>query len=173
MKITKNSGSLYWINQSKLLEALEFINSENYMNSYSIALEVLQYSENYEMKFQAHKILINSLIASLLDENINKNEKRIQMVKEEIDIELEKMYKMHIKEDLIIKKIEYQLLILSYWSVIGNQKGVESRIEDLKEIITKNHVYHYSHELQKYEFFDQSKLEDLVQPEFQIATLFI
>ena len=173
MKITKNSGSLYWINQSKLMEALEFMNSENYMNSYSIAREILHNSENFEMKFQAHKILIKSLIAILLENSIEKNENKYREVQKEIEIELDKMKQLHIKENFIIKKIEYQMLILSYHSMIDNHKDVDSRIEKVKEIIKKNRVYHYSHELQKYESFDQSKLEVLVQPEFKIATLFI
>ena len=148
IKLAKNRGS-YFQHHSQLLEALEFLLVQDYQNAISMAKEVLTKTQNFEIKFIAHKTYLKGLIAQLVqiqDTNLN-NKKDISRT---IEIEILSIQNNLLHKDLVIKSIEIELLEISYYYTIGNFSQTNSKLRKLRNNISKYGLFYYSKEVEKF-----------------------
>ena len=142
IKMAKNSGSQYWSHHSRLLEAQEFLLLRDYLNAGSIAKEIIFSSENFETRFLARKIYIKSLIGILTQFNNQKSEIMTEL-QIKIELELKNMYEIISQNKLILKLIEYELLVISFNYALEDYSNVKEKFETLKELIESSGLLFY------------------------------
>ena len=150
IKLSKNSGCKYWIDYSRILEAEEYVNSYNYTTALLIVKDVIATALNYEIKFQAKRIELKGLLGILRnylkDEN-NPNE-TIQL-ENEIEVKIQLVLTDVLASDLQQHIIETKLVELSYLLLMGKNKEVNVKTDELNKLITKNNLNYYLLELKK------------------------
>ncbi len=170
MKVANNSGSLYWDQQSRLVEAQQFLLVQDYQNAISIAQEVFSNSENFEIRILAKKIYFKGLIGSLTIKK-QKESYDISDLCLKIESELQVIKKNLIKNGLTIKIIEYEMIEIFYNEVANEKININSKLNGLKELIENSHLNYLNIELQKLEQPNQKNKSFLSNPSIEVELL--
>ena len=150
IKVAKNTGSLYWIDQSRLLEAQEFLENHDFQNTINITLELIARSQNYEIKFQAKKNYIKGLLG-LFNQSKEKEKDAIRCFTSELPNKIQTELTM-LKEDLetnalAFHKIETKFLELEFFRIIDKKSMVKTILQSLEQEIVTNNLKYYLNEL--------------------------
>ena len=171
IRLAKNSGSYYWIHSSRLQEAIEMFYEQRYSNAQNIALEVLDYSKNYDLKFMARKIILKSSIA-ILGEKITGKEttSEKELLKHGIENDLKELLAESSKKNLFLYFIELQLIKLQYYQVINNNRQLEEELAYLRQLILDKELKIY---LQRIPTFEQSEQKIVLNPVSEVQVNYL
>jgi tetratricopeptide (TPR) repeat protein len=147
IKHSVNSGSQYWIHQSRLMEAYEFYESRIYSNTIEIIIQVIETSESFDIKFSAEKLFIKTLLDKLEYEEIDSKEKLILV--SDLTKKINSLLDLSIISGLRLNTLEIQILKLKFHSIIDNSLNLQLEINKINKFVEEKKLYYFTPEIEK------------------------